>query len=397
MGHHLGSKSSIVPLIDRLNKFPVGLVDNEKLREILSLLFDEREAFIASRFPLEEATLPELVRLTRIDADELKPLLDRMADKGLIMDMPYNGVDYYLLIPGLIGFFEFTFMKKRVDIPQEKIARLMSEYLHDPDGKGQGAEFFGSQTPLTRALIYDEQIPVTSEITTYESAREIVKKAGGGAVGLCFCRHKQEHLDQSCKKGAPVEEICISLGAAAKFFSRRGFAREKSVDELLAVLDRARTFNLTFVTDNIREKPSFICSCCGCCCELMAGVQQGFHNGVGKTGYRAVIDPARCDYCGACFKGCNAKAIGLPEGVAFQDRSARYAAVRDHICLGCGACVSVCQNGALAMVPVVRSLPPLKRSDLYRSILKEKGRLTPYVVNRVKKKLRGLLTGKARQ
>jgi len=28
-----------------------------KLREILALLFDESEAFIASRFPLEEATL----------------------------------------------------------------------------------------------------------------------------------------------------------------------------------------------------------------------------------------------------------------------------------------------------------------------------------------------------
>ena len=30
MGHHLGSKSSIVPLIDRLNRYPVGLVDSDK-------------------------------------------------------------------------------------------------------------------------------------------------------------------------------------------------------------------------------------------------------------------------------------------------------------------------------------------------------------------------------
>ncbi len=66
MGHHLGSKSSIVPLIDRLNQYPVGLVDNEGLREILDLLFDETEAFVASRFPLHEATLAELVRATRM-------------------------------------------------------------------------------------------------------------------------------------------------------------------------------------------------------------------------------------------------------------------------------------------------------------------------------------------
>ena len=39
MGHLISGKSHLVPLIDRLNRYPVGLVDNEKLREILALLF----------------------------------------------------------------------------------------------------------------------------------------------------------------------------------------------------------------------------------------------------------------------------------------------------------------------------------------------------------------------
>ncbi|GAF85931.1 unnamed protein product, partial [marine sediment metagenome] len=60
MGHLLSSKSSLIPLIDRLNRYPIGLVDSEKLREILTILFTEQEAFIASKFPLEEATLDEL-------------------------------------------------------------------------------------------------------------------------------------------------------------------------------------------------------------------------------------------------------------------------------------------------------------------------------------------------
>lgn len=396
MGHHLGSKSSLVPLIDRLNRFPVGLVDNEKLREILALLFDEKEAYIASRFPLEEATLPELAKLTRIPAQELHPMLERMADKGLLMDMPYGGETYYLLMPGLIGFFEFTFMKNRADLPQEKIARLMTEYMHDSSsGRGQVDEVFGSKTQLTRSLVYEEHIPVTSEITTYENAREIIKSAGYGAVGLCFCRHKKEHLGENCSKGAPTEEICISLGAAAKFFTRRGFAVEKSTDEMLAILDRAKEFNLTFVTDNIRQKPSFICSCCRCCCELMAGVQHGFHEGIGKTGFSAVIDPSKCDYCGSCFPACNVKGIALPKGVSFKEKSERYAAVDAGICLGCGACVSACKKGALTMVAADnRTLPPLKRNDLYKQILKEKGRLTPYVISGIKKKIKNMLPGK---
>ncbi len=390
MGHHLDSKSSIIPLIDRLNKYPIGLVDSDKLREILALLFDDREAYVASRFPLEEATLDELVRLTKITEEELLPLLDRMADKGLVMDMPYSGEVYYLLLPGLIGFFEFTFMKNRTDLPLERLATLMSEYLEE----SQAGEFFGSKTPLTRTLPYEEHIPVTSEITTYDKARDIIRKAGFGAVGMCYCRHKKEHLDETCAKGAPVDGICISLGSAARFMARRGFAVEKSTDELLAVLDGARKLNLTHITDNIRHKPSFICNCCGCCCELLAGVQMGYHNGVAKTGYRAVIDSEKCTYCGSCFRACNVKAIALPKGIQFAGKSERYAAVVEDLCLGCGACISTCAQGALAMVPAAnRAKTPLKRKDLYVSILREKKRLTPFVISGIKKSLRGILKG----
>ena len=391
MGHHLGSKSSIVPLIDRLNKYPIGLVDSDKLREILALLFDEREAFVASRFPLEEATLPELARLTKMPAGELLPLLEKMADKGLVMDMPYGGEVYYLLLPGLIGFFEFTFMKNRTDLPLERLALLMREYL----GESQAAEFFGGKTPLTRSLLYEEHIPVTSEVTSYDKARDIIREAGFGAVGMCYCRHKKEHLDETCAKGAPTDGICISLGSAARFMARRGFAQEKSVDELLAVLDSARALNLTHITDNIRHKPSFICNCCSCCCELLAGVQMGYHNGIAKTGFRAVIDKERCSSCGACLRACNVKAIALPYGVQFTRNSDRSAVVADDICLGCGACVASCKLGALSMIPAAnRETPPLKRKDLYIRILKEKRRLTPFVVSGIKKSLRNLFSGK---
>ena len=391
MGHHLGSKSSVVPLIDRLNKYPVGLVDSEKLREILTLLFDERESFVASRFPLEEATLPELVRLTRIPGQELLPLLDRMADKGLVMDMPYNGEVYYLLLPGLIGFFEMTFMKNRTDLPLQRLAQLMREYLEE----SQAGEFFGSKTPLTRSLVYEEHVPVTSEITSYERAREIIRSAGFGAVGICYCRHKKAHLNETCEKGAPVEGICISLGSAARFMVRRGFARERSVGELLAVLDKARGLNLTHITDNIRHKPSFICNCCRCCCELLAGVQAGYPQGVARTGFTAVIDPERCNCCGACFTACNVKAIGPHEGERSASRDKRYAVVSEDICLGCGACITACGQGALALVPAAhREIPPLKRKDLYFRMLKEKKRLTPFVVSGIRKSLRNLLFGK---
>ncbi|MBE0501657.1 MAG: 4Fe-4S binding protein [Desulfuromonadales bacterium] len=385
MGHYIGSKKSIVPLIDRLNKYPVGLVDNEKLREILALLFDEQEAFVASRFPLEEATVPELVRCTKIAETELLPLLERMADKGLVMDIPYAGKTYYLLMPGLIGFFEFTFMKRRVDLPQAELARLMSEYMYENPKTGQASEFFGSKTSLTRALVYEEQIPVSSEVTSYEDARKIIENASFGAAGLCYCRHKKEHQDQSCAKGAPVENICISLGSAAKFMARRGFAEQKTKEELLAILSTAREHNLTHITDNIRQRPSFICNCCSCCCELMLGVQSGYHEGVGKTPFLAQIDQERCNGCGLCFTACNVKAIDALVGGGVEP----VAQINTSACLGCGACVAVCKRKALTLVErPERPLPPEKRKDMFKAILKEKGRMKPYVMSGVKKMLR---------
>jgi ferredoxin len=388
MGHHAGSKSNLVPLIDRLNQYPIGLVDNDKLRQILSLLFSEDEAFVASRFPLEEATLAELSRRTGYRQEILQPLLERMADKGLVMDVPYGDKVFYLLLPGLIGFFEFSFMKQRHDLPQAELARLMHEYLYDDPRHGQAREFFGSKTPLTRSLAYEEQVPVSSDITCYESAREIIRQAGFGAVGMCYCRHKKEHLGAVCQKGAPTAGICISLGSAARFMVRRGFAEQRSEAELLAVLDRARKLNLTHITDNIRQKPSFICNCCSCCCELLTGVQHGYREGVAKTGYLVQVDASRCSGCGNCVETCNVKALQLVDG---STRGRWSLAVQGPACLGCGVCVSSCRAGALALVPGEPREVPETRRRLLKQILKEKGRLTPYLVSGTKKKVRSLL------
>lgn len=388
MGHQVGSKSSIIPLIDRLNKYPVGLPDSDKLRQILGHLFDEQETYIASRFPLQEATLEEVARATKIPAAELLPQLDKMAEKGLLMDLPYEGETYYLLMPGLIGFFEFSFMKLRDDIPQTEVAQLMQDYLHDNPQGGMAKEFFDSQTPLTRSLVYEDQIPVDSEVTNYENARQIIEQSSFGAVGICYCRHKKHHLQQPCAKGVPMEDTCISLGSGARFLVRRGFAKEQSKEQLLAILDNARKMGLTHITDNIRHKPALICNCCSCCCELMAGVQMGYHQGIAKAPFIAQIDEERCNDCGLCIKTCNVKALlsgGEQQPIQLQKQ----------ICLGCGACLPVCKQAALRLVERPgNKLPPENRTEMMKKRLFERGRALPFVVSGTKKRLRNLLTAK---
>ncbi len=386
MGHIADSKSNLVPLIDRLNQYPVGLVDNQQLRELLAILFSETEAFAASRFPLRDATLEELSERTDMPKDKLLPVLESMADKGIIMDLPYGNKTYYLLMPGVIGFFEFTFMKQRTDLPVEKVARLMSEYFHWDTNEGQAQEFFGSKTQLTRSLPYEEHIPVLSEIVSYDSARNILKNADFHAVAMCYCRHKREHEGKSCKKGAPVEGICMTIGRGAEFLVRRGFAERKTVAEMLDILQMAEDLHLTHITDNIRHKPSFICNCCGCCCEIMSGVKAGYYKGVNKTPYIAIVNQDKCDYCGDCFTSCNVRAIRLDKSAS--NGNGRVSMVKSEICLGCGACISACEQGALSMIHREDyKSPPKTKRNMFMKIAYEKGRLGPLLAAQAKKKL----------
>jgi len=399
MGHLLGTKSSLVPLIDRLNRYPIGLVDSPRLREILSLLFEEREAFVASRFPLHEATLAELVDRTELPARQLLPVLGCMADKGLVMDLPYGEQTYYLLVPGLIGFMEFTFMRRRTrltaDVSMADLARLMTEYLHENGRAGQAGEFFGSPTQLTRALVYPEQVPVESRITDYEDARRIIEQADFRAVTMCYCRHKKEHLGKPCRKAAPAEDICMVLGEGARFLVRRGFARELDKAGMLVKLEQARALGLTHVTDNVREQPSFLCNCCRCCCELMAGVQMGFADGIAKAPFLAEIDAGNCDYCGECLKTCNVKCIGLADGARVRPRSERHAHVDTKVCLGCGACIDACEHQALRLVPRPDpAIPPGNKGRMFARILWEKGRLWPFIADRANQGWRALTRGR---
>jgi ferredoxin len=166
---------------------------------------------------------------------------------------------------------------------------------------------------------------------------------------------------------------------------RRGFAEKRSTEQLLAILEQARDLRLTHITDNIRHKPSFICNCCSCCCELLGGVQQGFPLGVAKTGYTLRVDEETCLGCGLCQKACNVAAL---EAVPSENgRSKKRMTVLPDHCLGCGACISACPTTSLSLAPVSRPPVPETKKDLFKAILKEKKRLTPFVLHGIKKKI----------
>ena len=110
---HLVTQKPYLALQERLHKNPVGAPPSEELFEILRLRFTEEEAEIGARMPMTPAPIEQLSRRLGQEPERLRAALDRMAEKGLVLDFLTNGRPFYMLAPTVIGFFEFTFMRTR--------------------------------------------------------------------------------------------------------------------------------------------------------------------------------------------------------------------------------------------------------------------------------------------
>ena len=339
MGHVSGGKEEVYRVLaERLSRFPVGVVINDTLMQILKLLYTESEALAGSRFPVKPRPLAEIAGLVGMPEDKTSAILNNMADKGLVVDIPRKGTTYYMLNPIVVGFFEYTLMRSdRANLHELSI--LFEKYLHDKD---VAEEIFGTDTKMFRALVYEHYIPelVQTEVLNYEKAEAVIRDSGGGGLSLCACRHKNYHLGKVCSY--PMEDICTSLGRPAEWLLRRGFAREASVDDLLVNLERSYKLGLVLTCDNVINEPAYICHCCGCCCGVLQAIKSYQVNSVQPSSFRPQIEPKTCSSCGACVDACHVNALKASEKA---EPTVDY-----ETCIGCGVCASFCPDHALQMV-----------------------------------------------
>jgi Pyruvate/2-oxoacid:ferredoxin oxidoreductase delta subunit len=187
---------------------------------------------------------------------------------------------------------------------------------------------------------------VTSEILDEERATAILEQAGSWAEGICHCRHVKSHLGQRC--GYPLEH-CLALGAGAEYLIRAGLARRIDKARALDVLVHAREHDCVQMADNVRRRPTFICNCCSCCCEMLEGFRVLRDNGGRVTSnHVAEVSSAECLACGDCVAACPIGALSIPEAAAGSGEEA-FARVDAGMCLGCGVCRRHCPSGALRM------------------------------------------------
>ena len=378
MAHHTGS-SVYERFSRRINKFPQGAPASESWYKILKILFSEKEADLLSLVPLKPFNLKQAAAIWKKSEAETLCILDALADRGNILDFEFNSETTYLLPPPMAGFLEFSLMRVRKDIDQKILAELIHQYLNVEEDFVRELFAFGG-TPIGRVFVNENVLEQNNilHVLDYEKASDVIKTADHIGVGVCYCRHKMQHIGKQCD--APMD-VCLTFNSTASSLIKHNIIRPISVNEGLEILHRAYEHNLVQFGENVRQNVNYICNCCGCCCEAMLAAKRfAFSSPVSTTNYLPVVDDKKCNGCGKCVEVCPVEAIGLVTAGDPRNKKMKKAKVDEKLCLGCAVCVRNCKMNALSLTKRgERVITPLNTA--HRSVMMaiEKGCLNELI------------------
>ena len=340
-------------LVKRLFPFLRG---KEELLKIFRELFTEEEAMLAINLSFAPEPAEEIASRVGRKAEELIPLLDKMAKKGLVYSDERKGAKRYRVLFLFPGITELQFMKGEENPQKVRLAKMFEEFF-----EALGEELYEEKTPFPRVLPVESRIP-PAVVLPYEVVSHYINDSGYISLSICYCRQQAKLLNRWCKR--PLE-TCMTFGPFAEFVVRQGFGRKVSTKEALEVLNACEEAGLVHLTENCQEKIDFICNCCGCCCYFMRGITKyNKSNSIASSNFFCAVDESSCNGCELCVERCYVKAISIEDGTAKVDVDR---------CIGCGLCNIICPSDSLALVRKEKlSVPQRDSKELWASIATER-------------------------
>jgi electron transport complex protein RnfB len=338
-------------LAKHLDDLPAGFPRTQSGVEIriLRRLFTPEDA----EFALHLTLIPEeprvVARRAKISVSEAARRLEEMEKKGLIIGRPReNKPPLYMASQAVVGFWEAQVNKLNPDVVKD-----VDDYL---DTLMEQSFWHGS--PQMRTIPVNKSISVENVVMPYERAEELVRAHKTFAVLNCICRQGMRTIGKGCDK---PEESCLILGMAADTVIRRGQGRAITLEETLAILQRAEEAGLVLQPANAKN-PLFICTCCGCCCGVLRTLKRyPVPASVVASPFFASLNTDTCKGCGTCVERCQMEAIHLADSKAALDLNR---------CIGCGLCVSTCPTQSLSLIRKPKEKQPYVPKDIIETNIK---------------------------
>lgn len=345
MAHHT-AKHGYSGLVDRINRFPQGAPASDTLFKILSVLMTEKEAALIAQIPIKPFKAEDAAKIWKMSVTEARNQLDKFCDRALLLDIIEKGEMTYVMPPPMAGFFEFSMMRTRGDIDQELLGKLYYQYMNVEEDFIK-ALFVGGETQLGRVFVNESVLSEDNNlyVLDHERATEVIDTASHIGVSMCYCRHKMMHMGKACD--APMD-ICMTFNSVADSLIRHGFARRIDAAECTDLLAQAYDHNLVQFGENVKREVSFICNCCGCCCEAMIAARKfGIMNPIHTSFFLPEIEAEKCTGCGKCVELCPVEAMTLISANDPEKPKRRVAKLDESTCLGCGVCLKGCKMDSL--------------------------------------------------
>jgi Pyruvate/2-oxoacid:ferredoxin oxidoreductase delta subunit len=339
---HLTGRTGYKDLIDRYNRFPQGAPEADSLYEILRVMFTHEEASLVSLLPIKPFSVKSAAKIWKKSEEETFKILNGLAEKALLLDMNDTKEQKYVVPPPMIGFFEFALMRTGGHFDQKLLSELFHQYLETEEDFMR--KLLSLKTPIGRILVNEKAVKQADEVYVldYERATSIIENAESIGVSRCYCRHKAEHLGESCD--AP-QEVCLSINNLSHSLSKHGYAKLISKEKAFEILELSYKHNLIQFAENVKDDVGFICNCCSCCCMALKGARKmGIPQTISSSNFIATLN----DNCVSCKKCVSVCPVGCfkTEKIDGKDK----VVFDSTLCLGCGVCERVCKLDAIQMV-----------------------------------------------
>lgn len=352
-------------LARHLDRLPVGYPSTESGVEIRLLrhLFTPEEAQIALQLSILPEPLKRIyqrVKKNGITIEKLDEMLDHMTKKGVIAGRNIyksKGKEkHYSNAMFALGIFDF-----QVDKITREFMRDFEEYMNSEFYK----EFHKDKSPSQMRIIpIERSITPQNYVSIYDDIIKIVEKTEGPiSIFNCICRQAKDLFGEKCKQ-TDLRETCMAFRDAALHTLDLGYGRSIDKKEALEIIRRCHDDGLIVQTENTLN-PSFICACCGDCCQILSSVKK-FHHPADfcSSNYYVEVNEELCVGCKKCVSRCQMGALVIVNGVSNVDLD---------FCIGCGNCVPICPSNAIQLQKKSKIIsPPKNYVHLYSKILAKK-------------------------